>query len=137
MADEYRLTTHRSNVGSAKTDGAEIAYVLPMAYDEALAERIRDHFQDDPDIVEKKMFGGVAYMFQGNMAVGIHDDGLMVRLGDDAPEALSEPGVGPMNIGSKQMRGWVVVGADAIAEQAVLAAWIERGLDYAGSLPAK
>lgn len=108
-----------------------------MAYDEILAERIRNHFGDDPDVVEKKMFGGVAYMVRGNMAVGIHGDGLMVRLGDGAAAALVEPGASAMTMGGKQMKGYVVIDAGTIAHDEPLAAWIERGVEFAGSLPPK
>ncbi len=109
-----------------------------MAYEEALASRIRDHLGHDPSIAEKKMFGGVAYMLKGNMAVGIHGDGLMVRLDPDEHEsALAEPGVGEFGMAGRRMRGWVVVDAETVADDDVLATWIERGLNYAGSLPEK
>lgn len=109
-----------------------------MAFDEALAARVRDHFGDNPGIVEKKMFGGVAYMLNGNMAIGVHGNGLMVRLDADEHEsALTEPGVGEFDMGGRPMRGWVVVDADAIAGDDALASWIDRGTEYAGSLPPK
>lgn len=109
-----------------------------MVYDERLAERIQDHLGDDPEIVEKKMFGGVAYMLRGNMAIGIHNDGLMVRVDKEEHESvLAEPGVSEMKMGNKTMRGFLVVGAETIAEDQVLASWIDRGLAYAGNLPPK
>ncbi|HEX9847461.1 MAG TPA: TfoX/Sxy family protein [Acidimicrobiia bacterium] len=109
-----------------------------MAYDETLAVRIRDHLGDDPAIVEKKMFGGVAFMYQGNMAVGTHKDGLMVRVDPDEHEsALGEAGVREFDMTGRSMKGWVVVDAEAIADDPSLASWIERGVDYAGSLPPK
>lgn len=108
-----------------------------MAYDEGLAERIREHFEGEPGVVEKQMFGGIAYMYRGNMAVGIQGDALMVRLGDAAEHALGEPGTDTMNMGSKQMKGWVLVDADTIADDGKLTTWIDRGVEYAGSLPPK
>lgn len=109
-----------------------------MAYDETLAGRARGHIGDDPAIVERKMFGGLAYMLNGNMAFGIHGSGLMVRI--DAEEhdaALAEPGVRPFDMQGRPMRGWIVVESDAVAEDVALASWIDRGMKHAGSLPPK
>ena len=109
-----------------------------MAYDESLAGRIRSHIGDHPAVTEKKMFGGVAYMLQGNMAVGIHKDSLMVRVpSEDHDSILGEPGVSDFDLTGKKMRGWVLVGAEAIADEASLEGWINRGMDFAGSLPPK
>lgn len=110
-----------------------------MAYDEILAARIEDHIGDHPVVVYKKMFGGVGYMLQGNMAVGIHNDALIVRLlADEHDDALAEPGTSEFGMsGKKPMRGWIEVGADTIADGKVLAAWIDRGMKCAGSLPPK
>lgn len=109
-----------------------------MAYDEGLAARIREHIGDHPTVVEKKMFGGVAYMFQGNMAVGVHKDSLMVRLGpDDHDKAMEEPGVSEFDLTGRSMRGWIVVDAEAITDEPTLGAWIDRGMKHAGSLPPK
>ena len=109
-----------------------------MAYDETLAERIRSYLGDDPRFVEKKMFGGVAYMFQGNMAVGISGDELMVRLGPDEFEvALAEPGARHADMSGKPMKNWVLIDTAATAEDEDLHAWIERGVTFAGTLPPK
>lgn len=109
-----------------------------MAFDEGLAQRIREAIGDDPDVVERKMFGGLAFMLRGNMAVGIVGDELMVRVGPDAWEAsLALPHAREMDFTGRSMRGMVYVGVDGIAEDDDLAAWIERGAAFAGSLPPK
>lgn len=109
-----------------------------MAYDEQLAERIRHVLAAHDGTTERKMFGGIAFMFHGNMAVGILGDGLMVRVDKDAYDTtLAEPHVHEMDFTGRVMRGFVVVDADGIAEDDDLAGWIDRGLDHAGSLPPK
>ena len=75
-----------------------------MAYSEDLERRINDHVGDHPAVDAKKMFGGVAYLFQGNMAVGVHKDSLMVRVGPDAfDEAMEKPGVSVFDITGRPM----------------------------------
>ncbi|MEU6508979.1 MULTISPECIES: TfoX/Sxy family protein [unclassified Streptomyces] len=109
-----------------------------MAYDEGLAERIRERLGDDPGITEKRMFGGIAFLHRGNMAVGVTGDDLMVRVGPDATDAaLARPGTRLFDMTGRPMRGWVVVAGDAVAEDAELAGWIERGRAFAASLPSK
>jgi len=108
-----------------------------MAYDEALAQRILEVVGDDVVDV-KRMFGGWAVMLDGNMAVGVSDDELMVRVGEEGSEAaLAQDDVRPFDKMGKRMGGWVLVGGDAIAEDQGLANWVGVGLGYAGSLPAK
>ena len=109
-----------------------------MAYDEHLAQRIRDAVGDDPGIDEKKMFGGLAVLLDGNMAVGVSGDELMVRVGvDDFDEALTNPGVRPFEMSGNRMNGWVLVGGEGIAEDKDLERWIDGGMSFAGSLPPK
>jgi len=109
-----------------------------VAYDEAFADRIRAVLGDDPGIDERKMFGGIAFLIDGNMFVGIANDDLMVRVGPDAwEEALDHPNTREMDFTGKPMRGYVYVDADGIAEEDDLRAWVERGLTFAGSLPPK
>lgn len=109
-----------------------------MAYDEGMADRIRDHLGVGPEIVEKKMFGGIAFMLSGNMAVGISGDELMVRTGPDGyADAIAKPGVRDFDMTGKRMKGWVLVASDQLAEDNGLGEWLDVGLDFAGSLPPK
>jgi TfoX/Sxy family transcriptional regulator of competence genes len=109
-----------------------------MAYDEQLAERVRDVLASRADVSERKMFGGIAFMVGGNMAVGVAGDELMVRLDPaDAERALAEDGVRVMDMTGRPMKGWILVSPERTADQAGLAEWVEAGADYAASLPAK
>ena len=109
-----------------------------MAFDEGLAERIRDVVGDDPGVEERKMFGGLAFLLHGHMACGIIGDELMVRVGPDAwAEALELPHAREMDFTGRSMKGMVYVGTAGFAEDDDLAGWVERGLAFAGSLPPK
>ena len=109
-----------------------------MPYDEGLAERIRVLIGTDSAVSERKMFGGLAILLNGNMSVGIVGDELMVRVGPDAyADALAHPHAREMDFTGKPMRGYVYVDGDGCAEDDDLAAWVERGLGFAGSLPPK
>src|SRR3954453_18332533 len=110
-----------------------------MAYDEALAARIRQHTAGEP-VEEKKMFGGLAFLLGGNMAVAATGQGgLMGRVAPSQTDTLlEEPGAAPFEMGGRgAMGGWLRVSADALANEDDLARWVERGLSYAGSLPPK
>lgn len=105
-----------------------------MAYSEELAARIDAHIGDREGIREQKMFGGIAWMLNGNMAVGVLGDELLVRLGDeDGPAALSEPGTRAFDFTGREMKSIVMVSPT----RDNLAGWIDRGLAYATSLPPK
>lgn len=110
-----------------------------MAYDEGLAERVREVIRARPQVAERKMFGGLAWMVSGNMACGVMGDDLVVRIDpEDVPDALREPHVrefGPT--GRKPMRGFVLVEPEGLAEDAELGRWVEAGAARAGSLPPK
>jgi TfoX/Sxy family transcriptional regulator of competence genes len=109
-----------------------------MAFDEALAERVRVTVAGADGVVEKRMFGGLAFVVKGNMAVGVHGDDLIVRLApEQTEEALAEPGVRVFDMTGRPMKGWVLVGSVAIADEEGLGAWVTRGLDFAESLPPK
>lgn len=109
-----------------------------MAYSEEPAQRIRDEIGEHPALAEMKMFGGIAFMIQGNMSVGVAGDDLMARVGRDADEeALAEPHVRPFDMTGKRMTGWVLVAAEGIDEDDNLARWIDTGVAYAESLPPK
>ena len=109
-----------------------------MAYDEHLAERVLDILGAEPSLVQKKMFGGVAVMLQGNLACGVLRSDLMVRVGKDEYEAaLARPHARPMDFTGRPMRGWVVVGPEATDDDASLEDWVATGAAYALSLPPK
>jgi len=109
-----------------------------MAYDESLAERIRDNFPGKAGVDERKMFGGVAYFVNGNLACGVNKDSLIVRVGPDAYEAaLAEDRVSEFDITGRPMTGWVSVAPENVSEDTDLAGWIQRGIDFAASLPPK
>ncbi len=109
-----------------------------MAYDEKLAERIRGKVARRRGIEEKKMFGGVAFLANGNMFCGVSRDDLMVRVGPDAHEAaLARKHARPMDITGRPMKGMVFVSAPGVRTSKQLDTWIERGLEFARSLPKK
>lgn len=109
-----------------------------MAYDQGLAQRIREIIGDLPDCVEKKMFGGLCYIKGGNMACGVYKDFLIVRVGpDDYESALLEPHTRKFDITGKPMKGWVMVESIGCSEDADLIQWVRKGLVYAGFLPPK
>ena len=119
--------------------GAAEAYDPTMAYDEALAERLRDELGAEPDVVEKKMFGGLAMLVGGNMAVGVFKDGLLVRT-DPAQqdELLAEPGTRVFDmVKARPMTGWIVVDGEECGDDKVFRRWVARGVGYAKSLPPK
>lgn len=109
-----------------------------MAHDEGLAQRIRETLEERAGVSEKKMFGGVAFLVNGNMAVGVVKSELMVRVGPDAhAEALRQKHARPMDFTKRPMKGFVFVAEAGLEEDAQLARWIERGVRFAASLPAK
>lgn len=109
-----------------------------MAYSKELADRIRDAIDGRPGVAERKMFGGIAWMVNGNMACGIIGEDLMVRLErDDAEAALVEEHVAPMEFTGRPMRGFIVVEAAGIDDVDALGRWVDVGADFAESLPPK
>ena len=109
-----------------------------MAYDEALAARIRETLQGQDAVTERKMFGGIAFMVGGNMACGVIRDDLMVRVGPDAHDAaVAQPHVRPMDFGHRPMRGMVYVAPDGVRSTEELARWVHAGAAMAASLPPK
>ena len=109
-----------------------------MAYDEGLAHRVRELMDQAPGFHEKKMFGGLCFMLNGNMACGINGDQLMVRVGPDAYQnALARPHAREMDFTGRALKGFVYVDADGLAEDAGLQAWIDLGTEFAGSFPPK
>ena len=110
-----------------------------MAYDEELAGRIRSLIGDEPSLREQKMFGGLAFLIGGNMAIAASGQGgILVRVDPEQSDALvSETGASVMEMRGRSMQGWLRVTEDDVATEAELAAWVERGTAYARSLPAK
>ena len=109
-----------------------------MAYDEALASRVRETLGENPEITERKMFGGIAFVLSGNMAVGVSKDDLMVRIDpDDQDDAPAQPGVRIFDMTGRPMKGWILVAPEATENDDALQRWVEAGLDFAGSLPPK
>jgi hypothetical protein len=111
-----------------------------MAYDEGLAQRVQGVLDemDLPGLEAKKMFGGVGYMVQGNMACGVHKESLIVRVGPDGyTEALTKPYTREFDITGRPMKGWVMVDADGYAADADLEDWVRQGVTFSQTLPAK
>jgi len=109
-----------------------------MAVDETLAARVREEVGDLDGVVEKRMFGGLAFLLNGNMAVGVHGEDLIVRLPPEETDgALGEPHVRIFDMTGRPMKGWVLVGPGATESDDGLGAWVTRGVDFAESLPAK
>jgi TfoX N-terminal domain len=109
-----------------------------MAYDETLARRVRSLLPTDPTGVEKKMFGGLAFMTRGAMFVGVMGSTLMARVGPGQyAHALEQPGARVMAFTGKPMKGYVYVDAPGIATDADLAVWLDRCLGFVRTLPAK
>ncbi|MFG2836981.1 TfoX/Sxy family protein [Streptomyces zaomyceticus] len=109
-----------------------------MTYDEGLAQRIREELGERPDLTEKRMFGGLAFLLGGNMTVGVVGQELIARVGPEhAEEALARPEARPMDFTGKPMRGWVTVAGPALADDRVLGHWITTALGFASTLPPK
>jgi TfoX/Sxy family transcriptional regulator of competence genes len=109
-----------------------------MAFDEILAGRIRRVLARQKSIKERKMFGGIAFFYNGNILVGVLKDSLIVRLGRDEGEiALKEPYVREFDITGKALRGWAVVQPEGIEDDDSLAHWIGRAKKFVKLLPAK
>jgi TfoX/Sxy family transcriptional regulator of competence genes len=110
-----------------------------MAYDEALADRIRELIGREADLTEKKMFGGLAFLVGGNMAIAASgQDGVLVRVDPEQSDALvAETNAKPMEMRGREMAGWLRVDTEDVRTNAELAKWVEHGLGYARSLPPK
>jgi TfoX/Sxy family transcriptional regulator of competence genes len=110
-----------------------------MAYDEDLARRIRELIASEPGVSEKKMFGGLAFLVGGNMAVSASGQGgLMVRVDPDAAaELLARPHAKPFEMRGRPMDGWLRVDREGVRTKRQLEPWVKRGVAYARSLPPK
>jgi TfoX/Sxy family transcriptional regulator of competence genes len=110
-----------------------------MAYDEDLADRIRELLGSESGVTEKRMFGGLSFLLNGNMAVAASGQGgLLVRVPPDDTEALLDgEHVTPMVMKDREMRGWLRVSSDGVRTESQLEDWVGRGVAYARSLPPK
>ena len=109
-----------------------------MAFDEGVAQRLREAIEDRPDIVEKRMFGGIAFMHSGNMCCGVVGDVLMARVGPDAyADALTRPNAREMDFTGRGLKGFVYVDPPGFDEDGQLSEWIDLCLSFTASLPAK
>lgn len=109
-----------------------------MAFDEQLAQRIRAEIGEHPALIEKQMFGGLSFLLAGNMAVGVIADELCVRVSKDGHDAaIEKPGARIFDFSGRPMKGWILVAPSAVESDSDLAAWIDRGMEFASSLPPK
>ena len=109
-----------------------------MAFDESLAARIRESLARKKNIEEKKMFGGVGFLLNGNMLVGVWKDSLIARVGpDNYDDALLELHVRAFDITGKPMKGWVLIEPEGVEDDEQSKEWIERATKFVKSLPAK
>jgi hypothetical protein len=110
---------------------------MAVAYDEDLANRIRELIADEPDVSEQPMFGGLAFLVGGKMAVAASGKGgLMARLDPEATDALlAKPHAQPFEMRGRAMRGWLRVDAEGVRTKRSLEPWVRRGVAYARSLP--
>src|SRR5581483_470802 len=109
-----------------------------MAFDETLAARIREALARKKGVEEKKMFGCVCFLINGNALAGVWKDRLIARLGPDEGEAaLREPHVRAFDITRRPMRNWVAVEPEGVEDDEQLYDWVQRALNFVGSLPAK
>lgn len=109
-----------------------------MAYDENLGLRISEILANVSGLEEKKMFGGIGFLVNGNMACGVHKDSLIVRVGpDNYQAALGKENARVFDMTGRPMTGWVMVAAPGFETDKTLSDWVQQGLDFALSLPPK
>jgi TfoX/Sxy family transcriptional regulator of competence genes len=110
-----------------------------MAYDEDLANRVREQLAGEGGVTEKAMFGGLAFLLRGNMAVGLSSGGeLMVRVGPNATDdALARPHTRLFDMTGRPMKGWILVAPEGMKTGRQLGTWVRRGVEFARTLPPK
>jgi TfoX/Sxy family transcriptional regulator of competence genes len=133
---------HGKPVGRSRRESPDRAVIDTgphVAYDEDLADRIRELLADEPELTEKRMFGGLAFLVAGNMAVGASGQGgLLARVEPEEGAALMRAhGVAPMEMQGREMAGWLRVQSSALGAKAELETWVRRSVAYARSLPPK
>jgi TfoX/Sxy family transcriptional regulator of competence genes len=110
-----------------------------MPYDENLADRLRELLAGENAVTEKKMFGGLAFLLNGNMTVAAsHRGGVLARVDPaDAGDWIAPPQVAPMEMGGRTMEGWLMVAPEAVQGDRELAQWVERSVAFVKTLPPK
>jgi hypothetical protein len=109
-----------------------------MAFDETLAERIREHLAHCKNVEAKKMFGGIGFLLNGNLLVGVWKNSLIARVGpEEYHDALLEPHVKEFDITGRPMTGWVLIGPDGVTDDDQLADWLRRAEMFVRTLPKK
>lgn len=109
-----------------------------MAFDEGLAQRIREHLAGTSGLAEKKMFGGLSFLVAGNLCVGVIGEELIARIGTDATEAaLGRPGSRLFDFSGRPMKGWIAVDPRSLEADDALAAWVDDALGFVRTLPPK
>ena len=116
-----------------------VGHHAAMAYDEDLANRIRELVSEESDLTEQAMFGGLAFLIAGNMSVAASGQGgLLVRVDPgDTDELVGKPRAAPFEMRGRPMRGWIRVDPDGVRTKRQLEPWVRRGVAYARSLPVK
>lgn len=109
-----------------------------MAFDEGLAQRVTELLEEKPGFNEKKMFGGVCYLLNGNMACGVLNEDIIVRVGLERYEdSLKSPHTRKFDMTGRPMKGWIMVSPEGHESDRDLEAWIKKGVSFASSLPPK
>jgi TfoX/Sxy family transcriptional regulator of competence genes len=109
-----------------------------MPYDPGLAERLEEVLSEHPYMTEKKMFGGIGWMLNGNMCVGVFKEWLIIRIGVDVAEkVLKEPHTKPMDFTGKAMKGWAMVFPEGVEDDSELNRFTQMAIDFVATLPAK
>lgn len=109
-----------------------------MAYNENLAKRIESRIYSIKELDAKKMFGGIGYMVNGHMAIGVHNDNMIIRVGtENYDELLCKPFAKEFDITGRSMTGWIMVDVNHLESDDDLEFWIKKGIDFASSLPPK
>jgi TfoX/Sxy family transcriptional regulator of competence genes len=109
-----------------------------MAFDEGLGQRLRERLAGTGEVTERRMFGGLSFLVDGNLCVGVMGERLIARVGPDATAAaLERPGSRLFDFTGRPMKGWVTVGPGALEDDDALAGWVELALAYVRTLPPK
>lgn len=109
-----------------------------MAYDQGLAQRMREELDQIPNLSEKEMFGGIGFMVNGNMACGVNKEEMIVRVGpENYDQALKKPHTRVFDFTGRPMKGWVVIAPEGYESDVDLKYWVEQGVSFAQSLPEK